>query len=447
LDKDRMLIVKKCPILIQEMVNVVAQLVMLAYANRISRLPTIETIEYCMKLCPMIVQGLWDKKSPLLQLPFLNEDHIRKNFQTKKRQIKSIQQFIQLKADERRNVCRFLSDEQYNDLMKVAGKMPLIDFQVRTEVIDDEVSTVITVCSVVTVTVTLIRKEMKSLFGDDTVQDKHCPTELGEQGDAPEAVNGEEENAKEQQKKQPVWQKQQRKAPKKTGKKEKKKPSHKEKDVKAPPPPPANSHKKEDAQEQEKSPRVEKKPSQENEDSSGDESDISDDEPDRSDDEGSMDEKKGSSIEDDDDWEKFQTGIGKRDRVLEGRSKLSHTVHCPYFPEEKQEYWWVYICDRKSRTLLCSPYHVTNLVDREEIQLKFTAPRWAKVVTVTVCLRSDSYIGFDQTHDIKLDVKEAPEVPEDHPQWEMLDEEEDDKPDDGPSGVSEYTSDEDVEDV
>lgn len=37
--------------------------------------------------------------------------------------------------------------------------------------------------------------------------------------------------------------------------------------------------------------------------------------------------------EDDDDWDKFQTRIGKRDRVLEGRSKMSHTVHCPYFPE------------------------------------------------------------------------------------------------------------------
>ncbi|KAG8268588.1 secretory subunit [Homalodisca vitripennis] len=37
--------------------------------------------------------------------------------------------------------------------------------------------------------------------------------------------------------------------------------------------------------------------------------------------------------EDDDDWDKFQSGIGKRDRVLEGRSKMSHSVHCPHFPE------------------------------------------------------------------------------------------------------------------
>lgn len=62
----------------------------------------------------------------------------------------------------------------------------------------------------------------------------------------------------------------------------------------------------------------------------------------------------------------------------------------------------MYVSDRKSRTLLTSPYHVTALVDQEEVQLKFTAPRWPGVYTFTVCLRSDSYLGFDQTHDIKV---------------------------------------------
>lgn len=69
-------------------------------------------------------------------------------------------------------------------------------------------------------------------------------------------------------------------------------------------------------------------------------------------------------------WERFQKKINKRDKVLEGRSKQSHSVHCPYFPIDKQEYWWTYICDRKSKTLLTAPYHVTSLVDSEEFQLK-----------------------------------------------------------------------------
>jgi len=48
---------------------------------------------------------------------------------------------------------------------------------------------------------------------------------------------------------------------------------------------------------------------------------------------------------------------------------------------------------------------VTELVDEEEIQLKFTAPRWPGVYVFAVCLRSDSYFGFDQMHDIKVSLK------------------------------------------
>lgn len=127
-------------------------------------------------------------------------------------------------------------------------------------------------------------------------------------------------------------------------------------------------------------------------DSAAEESDNENNEKkDANSDRSSDDEKKVSSVEDDDvEWEKFQQKLNKREK-LEGKSKLSHSVHCPYFPEDKQEYWWTYICDRKSRTLLTAPYHVTNLVDREEVQLKFTAPRWPGVYTFTVCLRSGEY--------------------------------------------------------
>lgn len=85
-----------------------------------------------MKLCPMIVQGLWEYKSPLLQLPYINEDNLR-YFQTKKKQIKSLQQYAQLKSEDRRNVLRTFSDEEYNNVMKVLGAMPYIDFQVKYE--------------------------------------------------------------------------------------------------------------------------------------------------------------------------------------------------------------------------------------------------------------------------------------------------------------------------
>lgn len=49
------------------------------------------------------------------------------------RYIKTIQQFAQLKNEERRSILRQLTDEQYNDVLKVLGEMPYIDFQVRSE--------------------------------------------------------------------------------------------------------------------------------------------------------------------------------------------------------------------------------------------------------------------------------------------------------------------------
>lgn len=49
----------------------------------VPRLLNIETIENCMKLCPMVVQALWEYKSPFMQLPYITEDHL-KHFDNKK---------------------------------------------------------------------------------------------------------------------------------------------------------------------------------------------------------------------------------------------------------------------------------------------------------------------------------------------------------------------------
>lgn len=153
----------------------------------------------------------------------------------------------------------------------------------------------------------------------------------------------------------------------------------------------------------------------------------------------SDEDKKASNVEDDDvEWEKFQQKLNKREK-LEGRSKVSHPVHSPHFPDEKQEYWWTYICDRKSRTLLTAPYYVTNLVDREDVQLKFTAPRWPGVYTFTVCLRSDSYIGMDQSLDLKMDVKEVAVIPTEEPEYGLSESEEEQQ--DQLEHESEFTTD------
>lgn len=141
----------------------------------------------------MILQGLWEFKSPFLQLPFVTDDHLRL-FMTKKRHIKNLQQFAQLSPEESRHILKHLTDFEYTNVMFVLGKMPLIDFSIRCEgtrhniadvwklylckftsnfsVIDDENTNVVTAGAIVTVTVSLVRNNMSTLFGDTTAVEK-----------------------------------------------------------------------------------------------------------------------------------------------------------------------------------------------------------------------------------------------------------------------------------
>jgi len=439
-EKDRQYIVSKCPYLIQEQVNCVNQLILLAYARRIPRLPKIDTIENCMKLSPMIIQAIYDVRSPFLQLPYITEENL-KHFSTKKRQIKSLQQFAQMKGEERRSILRTLSDEQYEEVMKVLGSMPYIDFQVKCEVIDDENPTEVTAGAIVTVTVMLERRPMSILFGDDSVKDNNIDA-----GDNTTTAGGDNEPKEDaenetQALKRPAWMKQGKKSGgKKSNKKVNKQKPRSVKGKAEESPAPARK------EENEKIDKTEEKAEKKREDDLSDSSDGSDVETnnDRSSDDESP---KGANNEDDDqEWERLQHKLNKRDKVLEGRSKMSHSVvHCPHFPQDKQEYWWTYICDRKSETLLTQPYQITSLVDKEECQLRFTAPNWENVYTFTVCLRSDSYVGFDQQRELKLDVKAAPPETTEHPQWEFGNSEEEEA-DEEDGHESEYTTDDDLPD-
>jgi len=99
-----------------------------------------------------------------------------------------------------------------------------------------------------------------------------------------------------------------------------------------------------------------------------------------------------SDEDDDEDWnKKFQEKVIKKQKVFETKPKKSHPVHCPYFPDDKQEFWWVYIVDRKKFALVTAPLLVTNLVDTEEVELKFSAPT-VGVYSYTIVVRSDSYV-------------------------------------------------------
>lgn len=247
LEVDRCFIVQKCPHLLQEFVQCVAQLITLALTGRIQSMPSLVTLENAMKLSPLIVQAMWEFQvdKPLLQLPHFTEDVLRQ-FERKKIKLSKIEQLSNMEENERRNILRNFTDSQYEDIKLVLSKMPTIQVETRFEVLDDEQPLVITAGAIVTVTVKLQRN------------------------------------------------------------------------------PP-------------------------------------------------------------------------------GR----HLVHCPYFPGDKIEGWWVYIVDRKQQSLVTAPLVVNNLTDIESVELKFTAPHRPKSYTYTTIVRSDSYVDKVVQQTTTIDVKPA----------------------------------------
>jgi len=461
LHQDRLYIIKKCPYLIQEMVSCLSQLILLAHAGRIARLPSLDTVEATMKCSALAVQALWDKASPLQQLPHVEEDML-KHFYSKRRNIKSLKQLAMMADEDRRSLLRSVSDEQYKDLMKVLAGFPQLSMTITTEVIDDETQHVVTAGSIVTVTISITRKGLDIYLGslglgdsDEEIEEKDADEiedNIDEEED--ENLDKELEEKEEEKKKGPVWKKpQQKKKAKKPGKQSGK--GKQKAKTKTETPATPNAETKENVENEKSSngglilskqstrrKRTKESGSESEGEESGSEESGSEKEGDK--------ERRAASEQDDQDeeqeWARFQKGMNRREKALSGKSRVSHSVHCPYYTDDKQEFWWVYISDRKTHSLITPPYHLTSLVNQEEVELKFTAPSKEGIYNFTVCVRSDSYLGVDLLEDIKLDVQKAWEAPKEHKQWDFSDEDEDDENKKDESEESEYAEDSDFED-
>merc|ERR1719245_2526108 len=436
LHQDRLYIIKKCPYLIHEMVSCISQLILLAHAGRIARLPSLDTVEATMKCSSLVVQALWDKASPLLQLPHVEEDML-KHFYSKRRNIKSLAQLAKMSDEDRRLLLRGLAEEQYKDLVKVLGSFPSLSMSVTTEVVDDEEQHVVTAGSIITVTIGLERQGLDTFMGRVGLTDEEDneAEELDEEDKdmVDEEEDEKEEEKEEEKKKGPVWKKpqQKKKAGKKPGK-GKQKSKQKLKAVETA----AGTTTTSEVKEQESGSESEAEES--GSEDSGSEKGGSERGP-------ASPASEGDEEQEEQEWARFQRGVNKREKALSGKSRISHSVHCPFFTDDKQEFWWVYISDRKSHSLITPPYHLTSLVSEEEVELKFTAPNKEGIYNFTVCVRSDSYLGTDLLEDIKLDVQKAWEAPKEHKQWDFSDDEEDDDNKKDDSEESEYAEDSEFE--
>ncbi|WAR09208.1 SEC63-like protein [Mya arenaria] len=444
---DQMYVLKKCPALINEMINILSQLVASAMARqRMNEMPRLETVENCMKVSQMMTQALEAKSNPLQQLPHIRPDMLR-HFVTRKRNVQRIRDLVAMDDDERRALLRSLTDDEYQDVINVCATLPNVVMVVKSEVLDDDDRT-IRAGSIVTVTVSLRRKNMMDDFDINKLTGERDEPAVGEEEQV-EEQDGDEENkgveeAASAENKPKAWQKPAHGKGKKKAKPKKAKQAFNWKkpavqNVGAKPDGQVTSEKPEGEEEAEADDDVER-----NSDSESEAEEIVGEgtvpetkpQPDKK----KIKRKRADTEHEDDDWEKFQEEA-KKENSLETKKKESHPVHCPHFPDEKQEGWWLYVADRKNHMLVTAPVQILSLKKEEEMTLKFSAPPKVGVYTYSVVLRSDSYFDFDQHHNFKLDVKEA-KVIEDHPQWDISDsEDEADAHKNDASNDSDYSTD------
>ncbi|KRZ10246.1 Translocation protein SEC63 -like protein [Trichinella zimbabwensis] len=410
--------------------------------RQVSRMPTLESLDNTMKLGPMFIQAMMESKHPLMQLPHFSDEIIR-SIVTKKRNVRTCADLAALPEVERRSLLKALSDRQYQDVISVLSSMPNIDMSVQFVVRDDDDNDTITAGALVTCVVKLCRTalldvpgnhgkraaqqqwksaELSSAVSVATDSEGASNPEKDSNGYSSVQDNGSLVDGKEATNKRKVWEKVKKKKKKyvpKCANNNKRKPAIKKPLPKTVEPAKTVPEKQQDEADLD----VE---------GSGNDSDDSMNKPDNAKDSGDGSEDEEYLLNDPD--------LKKERAILETKSNVTHPVHCPYFCEEKFEWWWIFVCDRKRRLLVAPPIHVTTLVNEEEIEIKFPAPIKPGQYVFQVCLRSDSYVDFCQFKDVKFKVHEACEILT-HPQWDFSEE----KTDEEQLDESEFTEYEDEE--
>ncbi|CAD6197255.1 unnamed protein product [Caenorhabditis auriculariae] len=420
LDFDQRYVIIRTLRLIEEMISVAHTFI---YYTQV-RIP-VDTVENLMRLQPMFVQALWPRNSPLMQLPHItdyNLTHLRKN------RVFSCHDLAKMDNEKRRGVLRSLTDSEYRDVMVVLSSMPRLNIDARVVVECEDDAHEVTAGCVVTLKVTLKRSRLidpQEAGLDDqhrSVSDEENEDEENSESDDDEKDENAEKEADNKVKRKP-WEKQKPKkgaAKKKAGnkKQQKKKPVAVApgKEETKPEAPESPSQTKKDKKDEKEKPKKDKDSDSEGEDDDEASSGGSDSE---------KDEKKAKDEDSDDDWD---GGLGNSKKIsFEAKTIETHSVHCPYYPAEKYEWWWVSLMVQDKRTkqrmMVSAAQLVKTLVDEHTIDLRFGAPKDKGIYHYQLAVKSDSYMDAEYTLDVKLDVKESKVLEVKHEDY--LDDEED----------------------
>ena len=83
------------------------------------------------------MQALWFHDSPLYQMPHFTDKHL-KFCGNRKHGVGTIQKFVDLDPDKRREVLQDLTEKQMQDVDHFCTHFPDIDVKVKSEVEDEE---------------------------------------------------------------------------------------------------------------------------------------------------------------------------------------------------------------------------------------------------------------------------------------------------------------------
>lgn len=87
---------------------------------------------------------------------------------------------------------------------------------------------------------------------------------------------------------------------------------------------------------------------------------------------------------------------------LEREEAVEGPVNAPYFPQKREEGWWIVIGDAKTNTLISIKRNTLQHIAK--VKLNFIKPEKPGHYTYTIYLMSDSYMGCDQEHQFSLKV-------------------------------------------
>ncbi|KAJ8655692.1 hypothetical protein O0I10_008577 [Lichtheimia ornata] len=86
-------------------------------------------------------------------------------------------------------------------------------------------------------------------------------------------------------------------------------------------------------------------------------------------------------------------------------------AHAPYYPGEKKPYWWIFLGDPKVNRILYAPKKVTDVTEEQTVQISFPGPPKPGTYTFSIYVKSDTYVGTDIMHDIKLRIHDKADLP------------------------------------